>query len=153
MCHISVGRDMALPTLDSHRLAHGRGPVGAVGVIVCCASLPQSQGNNSKNSVVSSSSTKDSNMSSSAPMVPHLYLLSLTLLFFTASFHCLHLQRSVRSPPSFCVTPTCPGTSLFLLCPLSLSASCSASLLKFWTQTVMSDVDLMTLKLNDLFVA
>uniref|UniRef100_A0A8C3AZG2 calcium/calmodulin-dependent protein kinase n=1 Tax=Cyclopterus lumpus TaxID=8103 RepID=A0A8C3AZG2_CYCLU len=42
--------------------------VGAVGVILCCVSLPQSQGNNSKNSVVSSSSTKDSSMSSSAPM-------------------------------------------------------------------------------------
>lgn len=51
---------------------------------------PQSQGNNSKNSVVSSSSTKDSSMSSSAPMVPHLYLVSLTLLFM-ASFHCFHL--------------------------------------------------------------
>uniref|UniRef100_A0A8P4K6R6 calcium/calmodulin-dependent protein kinase n=1 Tax=Dicentrarchus labrax TaxID=13489 RepID=A0A8P4K6R6_DICLA len=60
--------------------------VGAVRVILCCVSLPQSQGNNSKNSVVSSSSTKDSSMSSSAPMVPHLYLVSLTLLFM-ASFH------------------------------------------------------------------
>uniref|UniRef100_A0A8C3AYH1 calcium/calmodulin-dependent protein kinase n=1 Tax=Cyclopterus lumpus TaxID=8103 RepID=A0A8C3AYH1_CYCLU len=40
----------------------------SVGVILCCVSLPQSQGNNSKNSVVSSSSTKDSSMSSSAPM-------------------------------------------------------------------------------------
>uniref|UniRef100_A0A3Q3K4V3 calcium/calmodulin-dependent protein kinase n=1 Tax=Monopterus albus TaxID=43700 RepID=A0A3Q3K4V3_MONAL len=39
-----------------------------------------------KNSVVSSSSTKDSSMSSSAPMVPYLCLVFLTLLF-TASFH------------------------------------------------------------------
>uniref|UniRef100_A0A8C6UJF6 calcium/calmodulin-dependent protein kinase n=1 Tax=Neogobius melanostomus TaxID=47308 RepID=A0A8C6UJF6_9GOBI len=39
----------------------------------------KSQGNNSKNSVVSSSSTKDSSMSSSAPMVPHLYLVSVIL--------------------------------------------------------------------------
>uniref|UniRef100_A0AAQ4QUD8 calcium/calmodulin-dependent protein kinase n=1 Tax=Gasterosteus aculeatus aculeatus TaxID=481459 RepID=A0AAQ4QUD8_GASAC len=54
----------------SGELVHGRGPVG---VILCCVSLLQSQGN-SKNSVVSSSSTKDSSMSSSAPMVPHLYL-------------------------------------------------------------------------------
>uniref|UniRef100_A0A673AP40 calcium/calmodulin-dependent protein kinase n=1 Tax=Sphaeramia orbicularis TaxID=375764 RepID=A0A673AP40_9TELE len=53
------------------------------GVILCCVSLPQSQGNNSKNSVVSSSSTKDSSMSSSAPMVPHLYLVSVTLLSMT----------------------------------------------------------------------
>uniref|UniRef100_A0A8C8FWF3 calcium/calmodulin-dependent protein kinase n=1 Tax=Oncorhynchus tshawytscha TaxID=74940 RepID=A0A8C8FWF3_ONCTS len=40
--------------------------------------LPQPQTNNSKNSVVSStSSTKDSSISSSAPMVSHLYLVSL----------------------------------------------------------------------------
>lgn len=55
--------------------------------VLCCASLPQSQENNSKNSVVSSSSTKDSSMSSSAPMVPHLYLVSVTLFFYSAPFH------------------------------------------------------------------
>uniref|UniRef100_A0A3B4Z338 calcium/calmodulin-dependent protein kinase n=1 Tax=Stegastes partitus TaxID=144197 RepID=A0A3B4Z338_9TELE len=49
-----------------------------VGITLCCVSLPQSQGNNSKNSVVSSSSTKDSSMSSSAPMVPHLLYLGST---------------------------------------------------------------------------
>lgn len=36
-------------------------------------SLPQSQGDSSKNSVVSSNSTKDSSMSSSAPMVPQFF--------------------------------------------------------------------------------
>uniref|UniRef100_A0A667YWV3 calcium/calmodulin-dependent protein kinase n=1 Tax=Myripristis murdjan TaxID=586833 RepID=A0A667YWV3_9TELE len=50
-------------------------------ILCCCVSLPQPQANNSKNSVVSSSSTKDSSISSSAPMVPHLYLVSLMLLF------------------------------------------------------------------------
>uniref|UniRef100_A0A7N6A9P7 calcium/calmodulin-dependent protein kinase n=1 Tax=Anabas testudineus TaxID=64144 RepID=A0A7N6A9P7_ANATE len=65
-----------------------------LGMILCCVSLPQSQGNNSKNSVVSSSSTKDSSMSSTAPMVPHLYLVSLTLLF-TASFHYSHLFNEI----------------------------------------------------------
>uniref|UniRef100_A0AAX7T2M9 calcium/calmodulin-dependent protein kinase n=1 Tax=Astatotilapia calliptera TaxID=8154 RepID=A0AAX7T2M9_ASTCA len=81
-------------TYDSHSLVHGL--VGGVGVTLCCVSLPQSQGNNSKNSVVSSSSTKDSSMSSSAPMVPHLYLVSLLLI---ASFHCFPSSyRLVLSP-------------------------------------------------------
>uniref|UniRef100_A0A668SJC7 calcium/calmodulin-dependent protein kinase n=1 Tax=Oreochromis aureus TaxID=47969 RepID=A0A668SJC7_OREAU len=53
-------------TYDSQSLVYGL--VGGMGVTMCCVSLPQSQGNNSKNSVVSSSSTKDSSMSSSAPM-------------------------------------------------------------------------------------
>lgn len=81
-------------TYDSHSLVHGL--VGGVGVTLCCVSLPQSQGNNSKNSVVSSSSTKDSSMSSSAPMVPHLYLVSLLLI---ASFRCFPSSyRLVLSP-------------------------------------------------------
>lgn len=74
--------------------------MGAPGVTLCCVSLPQSQGNNSKNSVVSSSSTKDSSMSSSAPMVPHLCLVSFTLLFM-ASFYCFHLFCLIWSPYIF----------------------------------------------------
>lgn len=47
-------------------------------ILCCCFFLSQPQTNNNKNSVVSStSSTKDSSISSSAPMVSHLYLLSL----------------------------------------------------------------------------
>uniref|UniRef100_A0A8C6KVA7 calcium/calmodulin-dependent protein kinase n=1 Tax=Nothobranchius furzeri TaxID=105023 RepID=A0A8C6KVA7_NOTFU len=63
----------------------GQGP--AVGhsytANLCCVSLPQSQGN-SKNSVVSSTSTKDSSVSSSAPMVPHLS--SFAVILFSPSF-------------------------------------------------------------------
>uniref|UniRef100_A0A8C7QI59 calcium/calmodulin-dependent protein kinase n=1 Tax=Oncorhynchus mykiss TaxID=8022 RepID=A0A8C7QI59_ONCMY len=59
--------------------------------------LPQPQTNNSKNSVVSStSSTKDSSISSSAPMVSHLYLLSLifekTGLLVLSVFLCFFLS-------------------------------------------------------------
>uniref|UniRef100_A0A3Q3KGA8 calcium/calmodulin-dependent protein kinase n=1 Tax=Monopterus albus TaxID=43700 RepID=A0A3Q3KGA8_MONAL len=56
-------------------------------------SLPQSQGNNSKNSVVSSSSTKDSSMSSSAPMVPYLCLVFLTLLFTGSTESCNNTEE------------------------------------------------------------
>uniref|UniRef100_A0A4W5P2R4 calcium/calmodulin-dependent protein kinase n=1 Tax=Hucho hucho TaxID=62062 RepID=A0A4W5P2R4_9TELE len=48
--------------------------------------LSQPQTNNNKNSVVSStSSTKDSSISSSAPMVSHLYLVSLIVALLTRS--------------------------------------------------------------------
>uniref|UniRef100_A0A671XYI6 calcium/calmodulin-dependent protein kinase n=1 Tax=Sparus aurata TaxID=8175 RepID=A0A671XYI6_SPAAU len=73
------------------QLVYGSNPVEAVGVILCCVSLPQSQGNSSKNSVVSSSSTKDSSMSSSAPMVPHLYLV-LSHCFLWHHFHIFNVQ-------------------------------------------------------------
>lgn len=92
--NISNGRVMALFLCfhqDSHRLVYGSNPVEAVGVILCCVSLPQSQGNSSKNSVVSSSSTKDSSMSSSAPMVPHLYLV-LSHCFLWHHFHIFNVQ-------------------------------------------------------------
>uniref|UniRef100_A0A674B676 calcium/calmodulin-dependent protein kinase n=1 Tax=Salmo trutta TaxID=8032 RepID=A0A674B676_SALTR len=57
--------------------------------------LPQPQTNNSKNSVVSStSSTKDSSISSSAPMVSHLYLVSLIVALLTL-FHWISPQVSV----------------------------------------------------------
>lgn len=151
MLNIYIGRAMALflfSTWDSHRLVYGLGPVGAAGVILCCVSLPQSQGTNSKNSVVSSSSTKDSSMSSSAPMVPHLYLVSLTLLFYGIislfpSFKCL-----VLSPPHLFLSHPIFSEIFSVLRPLPRPLS-SASLLLFWTQTVMLEVDLMILKLND----
>uniref|UniRef100_A0A8C7N1I1 calcium/calmodulin-dependent protein kinase n=1 Tax=Oncorhynchus kisutch TaxID=8019 RepID=A0A8C7N1I1_ONCKI len=55
--------------------------------------LPQPQTNNSKNSVVSStSSTKDSSISSSAPMVSHLYLFEKTGLLVLSVFLCVFLS-------------------------------------------------------------
>lgn len=74
---------------------------GVLGVILCCASLPQSQGDSSKNSVVSSSSTKDSSMSSAAPMVHHPRLVLITLS------HHFHLFTSVPSLLSLCFVTSC----------------------------------------------
>uniref|UniRef100_A0A671TDK6 calcium/calmodulin-dependent protein kinase n=1 Tax=Sinocyclocheilus anshuiensis TaxID=1608454 RepID=A0A671TDK6_9TELE len=82
--NFSVGRQHtspAAPTTSTAALAQE--------VILCChfcfvLFLPQPQTNNNKNSVVSSS-TKDSSISSTAPMVPHLNFLFLSLIGSTES--------------------------------------------------------------------
>lgn len=114
-----------------------------MGVTLCCVSLPQSQGNNSKNSVVSSSSTKDSSMSSSAPMVPHLYLVSLLLI---ASFHCFpSFYRLVLSPHNLFVASHVKWNLFLVLC---LIDHCLPLCFRFEHKLILA-VNLMTLKLND----
>uniref|UniRef100_A0A669DZC1 calcium/calmodulin-dependent protein kinase n=1 Tax=Oreochromis niloticus TaxID=8128 RepID=A0A669DZC1_ORENI len=115
-------------TYDSQSLVYGL--VGGMGVTLCCVSLPQSQGNNSKNSVVSSSSTKDSSMSSSAPMVPHLYLVSLLLI---ASFHCFpSFYRLVLSPHNLFVA----SHSLFQMSGSKLRESMRCGMCMFSLQMI-----------------
>uniref|UniRef100_A0A674DVW3 calcium/calmodulin-dependent protein kinase n=1 Tax=Salmo trutta TaxID=8032 RepID=A0A674DVW3_SALTR len=64
-------------------------------ILWCCFFLSQPQTNNSKNSVVSStSSTKDSSISSSAPMVSHLYLVSLIVALLTL-FHWITRKQEI----------------------------------------------------------
>uniref|UniRef100_A0A3P8R7X4 calcium/calmodulin-dependent protein kinase n=1 Tax=Astatotilapia calliptera TaxID=8154 RepID=A0A3P8R7X4_ASTCA len=92
----------------------------SVGVTLCCVSLPQSQGNNSKNSVVSSSSTKDSSMSSSAPMVPHLYLVSLLLIGSTES--CNNIEEEEMKGRK----GTCPTFTYSASQPSPAQSSCPA---------------------------
>lgn len=79
------------------------GPSGGSTCLVF--SLPQSQGDSSKNSVVSSNSTKDSSMSSSAPMVPQFF-------YFIFSLHLMLLF--IASFPSFSSSLVLSPQSLFL---------------------------------------
>lgn len=66
-----------------------RGLFRVVGVTLSCVSLPQSQGDSSKNSVVSSNSTKDSSMSSSAPMVPQFFYFIFSPSPSHVAFYCI----------------------------------------------------------------
>uniref|UniRef100_A0A8C7YTP4 calcium/calmodulin-dependent protein kinase n=1 Tax=Oryzias sinensis TaxID=183150 RepID=A0A8C7YTP4_9TELE len=70
----------------------------SVGVTLCLFFLPRLQPDNSKNSVVSSS-TKDSSISSSAQMVPHLFLFCFfsCFLWFVTSLGRLSLLSSLFS--------------------------------------------------------
>ncbi|MEQ2306321.1 hypothetical protein AMECASPLE_007014 [Ameca splendens] len=102
-----------------------------VGVTLCCVSLTQSQGNNSKNSVVSSSSTKDSSMSSSAPMVPHLFN------FTHVAFLWLHFIFSFFLAFSYSVSPllgeTFSVSSILRILSASFSQKQPVVLAKNWT--------------------
>lgn len=96
-------------------------------------SLPQSQGDSSKNSVVSSNSTKDSSMSSSAPMVPQFFYFIfplLLMLLFIASFPSFSSSLVLSPPQSFFVSyAPCGVKTSLLISPPPSHPSSSASLL------------------------
>uniref|UniRef100_A0A673HIX9 calcium/calmodulin-dependent protein kinase n=1 Tax=Sinocyclocheilus rhinocerous TaxID=307959 RepID=A0A673HIX9_9TELE len=85
--NFSVGRQHtspAAPTTSTAALAQ-EGTHFVLSLFFCFVLfLPQPQTNNNKNSVVSSS-TKDSSISSTAPMVPHLNFLFISLIGSTES--------------------------------------------------------------------